>query len=136
MKLLNSLKLFLDLMINPLQDGIKKTESSLKGLGKVFGSLMASFVSFQALKSITADYMNYNVQLGLNSSLIGANASELDALGNAMQYFGGDTNSATASLKSLNNNLEQAKFGQGALIEVAKKYGVVVDAYSKGLWKL
>lgn len=115
----------------PLQDGIKKTESSLKGLGKVFGSLMASFVSFQAIKSITADYMNYNVQLGLNSSLIGANVSELDALGNAMQYFGGDTNSATASLKSLNSHLEQAKFGQGALIEVAKKYGVVVDAYSK-----
>lgn len=114
----------------PLQDGIKKTQNSLAGLGKVFGSIMASFVSFQALKAITVDYVNFNVELGKSTSLLGLNVEEVSALGGALERFGGNTDSAITSIKSLSGHLEQAKRGQGALIEVSRKYGLRVDPFA------
>ena len=115
----------------PLQDGIKKTQSSMQNLGKVFGSVIASIGAFQGIKAITVDYANYNTQLGLNASLIGANVEQLDTLGNALQYFGGNTESAVSSIKSLNGHLEEAKRGQGALIEVSRKYGLSINPYQE-----
>lgn len=114
----------------PLQDGIKKTQNSLAGLGKVFGSIMASFVSFQALKAITVDYVNFNVELGKSTSLLGLNVEEVSALGGALERFGGNTDSAISSIKSLSGHLEQAKRGQGALIEVSRKYGLRVNPFA------
>lgn len=114
----------------PLQDGIKKTQNSLAGLGKVFGSIMASFVSFQALKAITVDYVNFNVELGKSTSLLGLNVEEVSALGGALERFGGNTDSAITSIKSLSGHLEQAKRGQGALIEVSRKYGLRVNPFA------
>lgn len=114
----------------PLQDGIKKTQNSLAGLGKVFGSIMASYVSFQALKAIVVDYANMNTQLGNSASLIGANVAELSAMGGALQYFGGSTESAVSAVKSLSGALEEAKRGQGALIEVSRKYGISINPYA------
>ena len=77
----------------PLQDGIKKTQNSLAGLGKVFGSIMASFVSFQALKAITVDYVNFNVELGKSTSLLGLNVEEVSALGGAYRDWETDRKS-------------------------------------------
>lgn len=114
----------------PLQDGIKKTQNSLAGLGKVFGSIMASFVSFQALRAITVDYVNFNVELGRSTSLLGLNVEEVSALGGALERFGGNTDSAITSIKSLSGHLEQAKRGQGALIEVSRKYGLRVNPFA------
>ena len=114
----------------PLQDGIKKTQNSLAGLGKVFGSIMASFVSFQALKAITVDYVNFNLELGKSTSLLGLNVEEVSALGGALERFGGNTDSALSSIKSLSGHLEQAKRGQGALVEVSRKYGLSVNPYA------
>ena len=114
----------------PLQDGINKTKNSLAGLGKVFGSIMASFVSFQALKAITVDYVNFNVELGKSTSLLGLNVEEVSALGGALERFGGNTDSAVSSIKSLSGHLEQAKRGQGALIEVSRRYGLGLNPYA------
>lgn len=114
----------------PLQEGVKKTSSTLKGLGKVFGSIMASYVSFQALKAIVVDYVNLNVELGKSTSLLGLNVEEVSALGGALERFGGNTDSAITSIKSLSGHLEQAKLGQGALIEVSRKYGLNVDPFA------
>lgn len=114
----------------PLQEGVKKTSSTLKGLGKVFGSLMASYVSFQSLKAITVDYANFNVELGESTSLLGLNAEEVSALGGALERFGGNTDSAVSSIKSLSGHLEQAKRGQGALLEVSRKYGLRVNPFA------
>ena len=117
--------------VKPLNEEVKNVTESSNSLSKVFGSLMATFASFQALKSLTVDYANMNTQLGQQASLIGANVAELDALGNALQYFGGNTESAISSIKSLNGHLQEAKKGQGALIEIARRYGVVVNAYKE-----
>lgn len=114
----------------PLQDGIKKTQNSLAGLGKVFGSLMASYVSFQSLKAIIVDYTDFNVELGKSTSLLGLNVEEVSALGGALERFGGNTDSAVSSIKSLSGHLEQAKQGQGALIEVSRKYGLRVNPFA------
>lgn len=114
----------------PLQEGVKKTESSLKSLGKVFGSLVASYVSFQSLKAIIVDYTDFNVELGKSTSLLGLNVEEVSALGGALERFGGNTDSAVSSIKSLSGHLEQAKQGQGALIEVSRKYGLRVNPFA------
>lgn len=129
-EILEEFKIVFGFNDKPLQDGIKKTQNSLAGLGKVFGSIMASFVSFQALKAITVDYVNFNVELGKSTSLLGLNVEEVSALGGALERFGGNTDSAITSIKSLSGHLEQAKRGQGALIEVSRKYGLIVNPFA------
>lgn len=114
----------------PLQEGIKKTENSLNGLGKLFGAITASFISFQGLKALTVEYADFNVKLNESTSLLGLNAEEVSALGGALERFGGNTDSAISSLKSLNSSLEESKRGQGALVEVSRKYGLSFSPYA------
>lgn len=113
----------------PLQDGIKKTQGTLQGFGKMFGSLVASFVSFQAIKAATVDFANFNVSLKNNTSLLGLNIEEVSALGGALERFGGNTDSAISSLRSLSGHLEEAKRGSGALVEVSRKYGISFNPF-------
>lgn len=114
----------------PLQEGIKKTENSLNGLGKLFGAITASFISFQGLKALTVEYADFNVKLNESTSLLGLNVEEVSALGGALERFGGNTDSAISSLKSLNSSLEESKRGQGALVEVSRKYGLSFSPYA------
>lgn len=114
----------------PLQEGIKKTENSLNGLGKLFGAITASFISFQGLKALTIEYADFNVKLNESTSLLGLNTAEVSALGGALERFGGNTDSAISSLKSLNSSLEESKRGQGSLVEVSRKYGLSFSPYA------
>lgn len=127
--IIEQFKVVFDLDDKPLQDGIKNTETSIKGLGKIFGAVFASILSYGAIKSITQDYVNLNLQLFDSTELLKENAGEVQALGNALQRFGGNTEDAIGSLSSLQDNLELAKRGEGALIEVTKKFGVAFDPY-------
>lgn len=128
--IIEQFKVVFDLDDKPLQDGIKNTETSIKGLGKVFGAVFAAIVSYGAIKAITQDYVNLNLKLFDSTSLLKENAGEVQALGNALQRFGGNTDDAISSLSSLQDNLEAAKRGEGALIEVTKKYGVSFNPYA------
>lgn len=127
--IIEQFKVVFDLDDKPLQDGIKNTETSIKGLGKIFGAVFASIVSYGAIKAITQDYVNLNLKLFDSSSLLKESAGEVQALGNALQRFGGNTEDAISSLSSLQDNLEAAKRGEGSLIEVTKKFGVAFDPY-------
>lgn len=113
----------------PLQEGIKKTENSLRTFGKIFGSLVASYLSYNVFKGVIDGYVDFNNELARNVALTGGSIQEVSALGNAMKRFGGDSNSVISAIKAINSGLQQARFGGGALIEVAKKYGLMVKNY-------
>jgi len=129
-QVLDEFKIVFGMDDKPLNAGIQKTESTLKGLGKVFGAVFAGFVSYGAIKSIIEDFANLNVKLSDSTELLGVTAGDAQALGNALERFGGNTDAAIRSLESLTNNLEQAKTGQGALLEVSRKYGLQLDPFA------
>ncbi|MCW1675647.1 hypothetical protein OLS47_01350 [Campylobacter jejuni] len=128
-EILKEFKIVFGLDSKPLEQGIQKSESSLKSFGKVFGSIVATYFSYEVFKGIIQGYADFNTQLSNTLALTGGSVEEVSALGNALKRFGGNTESVTNSMKALNQHLQDAKFGGGALIEVAKKYGLVVSKY-------
>ncbi|ELV5447887.1 hypothetical protein SHE86_001744, partial [Campylobacter jejuni] len=128
-EILKEFKIVFGLNSEPLEKGIQKSESSLKSFGKVFGSIVATYFSYEVFKGIIQGYADFNSQLSNTLALTGGSVEEVSALGNALKRFGGNTESVTNSMKALNQHLQDAKFGGGALIEVAKKYGLVVSKY-------
>ncbi|EDK9115152.1 hypothetical protein GHK77_08735 [Campylobacter jejuni] len=128
-EILKEFKIVFGLNSEPLEKGIQKSESSLKNFGKVFGSIVATYFSYEIFKGIIQGYADFNTQLSNTLALTGGSVEEVSALGNALKRFGGNTESVTTSMKALNQHLQDAKFGGGALIEVAKKYGLFVSKY-------
>lgn len=114
----------------PLEDGVKKSENSLKSFAKTLNKIASSYLSYKIFKGLINALTDFNVNLGQSIALIGGNAENISAMGNALKRFGGDTDSLINSMKSLNSQLQEAKYGGGALIEVAKKYGVSLNPYT------
>ena len=108
----------------PLDSGVQKAESTLKRFGRVFNSIAATYFSYKIMQGVIKGYADFNTQLGNSTSLMGYNVENVTALGGALKRFGGDTQSVISSLNALNSGLQDAKFGGGALVEVAKRYGV------------
>lgn len=108
----------------PLEQGIKKSESTLLKFGKAFNAIASTYFSYKIMQGVIQGYADFNSKLGLSTSLMNYNVENVSALGGALKRFGGDTQSVINSLDSLNNSLQEAKFGGGALIEVARKYGI------------
>ena len=125
--ILKEFKIVFGLDSKPLEQGVKKSESSLKSFGKAFGALAATYLTADIFKSVISGFVDFNLQLSRGLALTGGNVEEVSALGNAMKRFGGDTNSVINSMKTMNSHLHEAKYGGGALIEVAKKYGLVIS---------
>lgn len=108
----------------PLDSGVQKAESTLKRFGRVFNSIAATYFSYKIMQGVIKGYADFNTQLGNSTSLMGYNVENVTALGGALKRFGGDTQSVISTLDNLNKGLHEAKFGGGALVEVAKRYGV------------
>ena len=108
----------------PLDSGVQKAESTLKRFGRVFNSIAATYFSYKIMQGVINGFAEFNTKLGHSTSLMGYNIENVTALGGALKRFGGDTQSVINSLNALNSGLQDAKFGGGALIEVAKRYGV------------
>ena len=122
--ILKEFKIVFGLDDKPLQDGIKQTESSLKGLANTFAKITATYFSYQALSGIIKSFNDFNTTLDNSTAIMGYNVEWVANYGNALKRFGGDTNSVVSTLNNLNQHLQDVKFGGGALIEVAKKYGI------------
>lgn len=112
-----------------LDKGIKESKANLESLASTAKRLIGGYLSYQALSGAIQSYQDFNLQIANAQALMGGSASDLSAMARAMRRFGGDTASVVGAMKSMNSHLQAAKFGGGALIEVARKYGISVSAY-------
>lgn len=124
MSILREFKIAIGLDTKDLDKGIKKSENALMSFGKIAGGIFASFASYGALKSAVFSFTELADKVGHVSNLMGYSTENVYALGNALKRFGGNTDSAITSLNSLSNALQEARFGGGALVEVARKFGI------------
>ena len=79
------------------------------------------------MQGVINGFADFNTKLGHSTSLMGYNIENVSAMGGALKRFGGDTQSVINSLNALNSGLQDAKFGGGALIDVAKRYGLSIS---------
>lgn len=124
---LKQFKIVFGVDTKPLEQGVSKSESTLKRFGKVFNGIVATYFSYKVFQGVIQGFADFNSKLGMSTSLMGYNVESISAMGGALKRFGGDTDSVINSLNSLNSNLQEAKFGGGTLIEVAKKYGIAFN---------
>lgn len=130
-EIIEQFKVVFNLDNKPLEIGLKQSESMLKTFGKAFAGIAATYLSYETIRGVIQGFADFNLKLAENSQRLGVSAQELQVLGGALQRYGGNVDSAASSLKSLQSHLEAAKYGGGALIEVAQKYGISVNAYAK-----
>ena len=121
---LQEFKIVFGINTAPLDKGLKQTESKIKSFGKVFNSVVATYFSYKLFQGAIQGFTDFNLKIQQATDLMGYSAENVTALGGALKRFGGDTDSAISSLNSLSSSLQQAKQGGGALIDVAKQYGI------------
>ena len=113
-----------------LNKGIADSQKQLQGLASSVKKLIGGYLSYQALSGAIRSYQDFNLQIANTQALIGGSTGQLAAMARAMKRFGGDTQSVMGALKSMNSHLQAAKFGGGALIDITRKYGISISAYS------
>lgn len=111
------------------EDGTRRAGRGFDALATTLKRVAVAFASFTAIKAVAQNYTQLNTQLGNSVQLLGVEVAQLSALGRAMTRFGGDTASATASLSTMNKHMQDAKWNGGALVDVARKYGIQISAY-------
>lgn len=114
-----------------LKAGLQETQSTLISFGKQVKQLFGAYLGYQAIKNTIQSFQAFNMQIANAQALLGGTASELSAMTNALKRFGGDTNTAIGALKTMQGHLNELKFGGGALVTLAQKYGISISAYSK-----
>ncbi|MDD5786031.1 hypothetical protein [Campylobacter lanienae] len=110
-----------------LKSGLKDSENALSSFADTAKRLLGAWVSFEFFKSAIDNFTEYTTQLSNASAITGASIQSINALGGALKRFGGNADSAINAIKSINQHLHEAKFGGGALMDIAKKYGVVIS---------
>ena len=110
-----------------LKNGLKDSENALSNFADTAKRLLGAWVSYEFFKNAISNFSEYTTQLSNASAITGASVNSINALGGALKRFGGNAESAINAIKSINQHLHEAKFGGGALLEISKKYGVVIS---------
>lgn len=110
-----------------LKQGLKDSENALSSFVDTARNLLGAWASFEFFKTAINNFKDFTTELANAQTLTGESAENIQALGGALKRFGGDTSSAVTAIKTINQHLHDAKFGEGALMDVAKKYGLVVS---------
>ena len=110
-----------------LKSGLKDSENALSSFADTAKRLLGAWVSYEFFKNAISNFSEYTTQLSNAAAITGASVNSINALGGALKRFGGNAESAINAIKSINQHLHQAKFGGGALLEISKKYGVVIS---------
>lgn len=113
------------------EKNIKRADISMQGLANTLKRLALAYVSMSAFKATLESYTAFNTQLINANQLLGFETQSLAEMGRAMTRFGGNLESTIGALKSMNSHLQQAKFNGGALVDIARKYGIQISAYQK-----
>lgn len=106
------------------QADLEQLSKQLQTFAGVAKGALAGFAGAMGIKSLTMDFMNFHANLSNAVQVMGYDVSNVEAIGGAMRRFGGDTSGAISSLDNLSNALQQARWGQGALVETAQKFGI------------
>lgn len=110
-----------------LKEGLKDSQNALSSFVDTARNLLGAWASFEFFKTAINNFKDFTTELMNAQTLTGESAENIQALGGALKRFGGDTSSAVTAIKTINQHLHDAKFGEGALMDVAKKYGLVVS---------
>ena len=110
-----------------LKQGLKDSENALSGFVDTARNLLGAWASFEFFKTAINNFKDFTTELMNAQTLTGESAENIQALGGALKRFGGDTSSAVNAIKTINQHLHDAKFGEGALMDIAKRYGVVIS---------
>ena len=110
-----------------LKSGLKDSENALSNFADTAKRLLGAWVSYEFFKNAISNFSEYTTQLSNAAAITGASVNSINALGGALKRFGGNAESAINAIKSINQHLHEAKFGGGALLEISKKYGVVIS---------
>ena len=110
-----------------LKNGLKDSENALSSFADTAKRLLGAWVSYEFFKNAISNFSEYTTHLSNASAITGASVNSINALGGALKRFGGNAESAINAIKSINQHLHEAKFGGGALLEISKKYGVVIS---------
>lgn len=114
-----------------LKQGLAQTQSTLSQFAQTAKKLFTAYLGYSAIKNTIQAFQDFNMQIANAQALLGGSASDLSAMTNALKRFGGDTNTAIGAIKTMQGHLNELKFGSGALITLAQKYGLTLNAYSK-----
>lgn len=110
-----------------LKQGLKDSENALSGFVDTARNLLGAWASFEFFKTAINNFKDFTTELMNAQTLTGESATNIQALGGALKRFGGDTSSAVNAIKTINQHLHDVKFGEGALMDIAKRYGVVIS---------
>lgn len=110
-----------------LKQGLKDSQNALSSFVDTARNLLGAWASFEFFKTAINNFKDFTTELANAQTLTGESMQNIQALGGALKRFGGDTSSAVNAIKTINQHLHDAKFGEGALIDIAKKYGLVVS---------
>lgn len=110
-----------------LKQGLKDSQNALSSFVDTARNLLGAWASFEFFKTAINNFKDFTTELANAQTLTGESMQNIQALGGALKRFGGDTTSAVNAIKTINQHLHDAKFGEGALIDIAKKYGLVVS---------
>lgn len=110
-----------------LKEGLKDSQNALSSFVDTARNLLGAWASFEFFKTAINNFKDFTTELANAQTLTGESMQNIQALGGALKRFGGDTSSAVNAIKTINQHLHDAKFGEGALMDVAKKYGLVVS---------
>lgn len=110
-----------------LKQGLKDSQNALSSFVDTARNLLGAWASFEFFKTAINNFKDFTTELANAQTLTGESMQNIQALGGALKRFGGDTSSAVNAIKTINQHLHDAKFGEGALMDVAKKYGLVVS---------
>lgn len=108
----------------PLLDGIQQANNATNGFVASATKMLAGVAIVSKLKDMTNSFIELGSNLSQFSQQTGISVESIQILGNTLEHFGGNVETAKSSLLSLNSSIEQAKWGQGSLIEVSRKYGL------------
>lgn len=107
----------------------KAIEKNMDDLGTKVIGITAAFVGFGSILKKTFDFANKGEDLFLLAKGAGVGVEQVERLGIAMENYGGSASSASATLKKLNTEIQNIRFGKGgALQEGAILYGLDLSA--------
>lgn len=112
--------------------GLSSSQDSLKDknlqLAKSVTGLISSYMGFKKILSEVMGFAKGGEDLLLLANNAGVGAETLERYGIALKNYGGGLSSAASTLSSLNQQLQDIRFGRGGAIqEAAIRYGISIQ---------